>query len=177
MVSRSSGSNPSFVRSRLIASISSFVASPFNLRSRITRRLPEHVSAEGRTSTPTTRDERAHQLDNGYANVIYYLLIGSPDFSGLPFCIGELGMNKTHTVLTEFDPESRQLKVFICGSTLGFDIPAEVDMDNSLQHDAATLCCLIPLTAKLAHMTPCLVDQYALDELRMLANDARRERI
>jgi hypothetical protein len=109
--------------------------------------------------------------------VIFYLLIGSPEFSGLPFCIGELGMNKTHTVLTEFDPESRHLRVFICSSVLDFNIPAEVDMDNNLQSDAATLCCLLPLTAKLAHMTPCLVDEYALDELRMLANDARRERI
>lgn len=86
-------------------------------------------------------------------------------------------MNKTHTVRTEFDPDSRQLRVFICDSTLGFDIPADVDMDNSLQRDAATLCCLLPLTAKLAIATPSLIDEYALDELRMLANDARRERI
>lgn len=86
-------------------------------------------------------------------------------------------MNKTHTVLTEFDPESRYLKVFICGSTLGFDIPAEVDMNNSLQHDAATLCCLLPLTAKLAHMTPCLVDEYALRELAHLAECTGLERI
>lgn len=86
-------------------------------------------------------------------------------------------MNKTHTVLTEFDPESRHLKVFICGSTLGFDIPAEVDMNNSLQHDAATLCCLLPLTAKLAHTTPCVVDEYALRELSDIASHARRERI
>ncbi len=109
--------------------------------------------------------------------MIYYLLIGSPDFSGLPFCIGEFEMNKTHTVRTEFDPESRRLSVFICGSVLDFDIPAEVDMDNSLQHDAATLCCLLPLTAKLAHMTPCLVDENALMELGYLADCAGRERI
>lgn len=86
-------------------------------------------------------------------------------------------MNKTHTVRTEFDPENRNLRVFICDSTLGFDIPPEVDMDNALQSDAATLCCLLPLTAKLAHMTPCLVDENALNELSDLAKYARRERI
>jgi hypothetical protein len=86
-------------------------------------------------------------------------------------------MIKTHTVRTEFDPESRHLRVFICDSTLGFDIPPEVDMDNSLQRDAATLCCLLPLTAKLTHMTPCLVDENAVRELGDLAKYARRERI
>ncbi len=86
-------------------------------------------------------------------------------------------MNKTHTVRTEFDPENRNLRVFICDSTLGFDIPNDVDMNDARQRDAATLCCLLPLTAKLAIATPSLIDEYALDELRMLANDARRERI
>jgi hypothetical protein len=86
-------------------------------------------------------------------------------------------MNKTHTVRTEFDPESRHLRVLICDSTLGFDIPADVDMDNSLQRDAATLCCLLPLTAKLAHMTPSLVDENALRELSDIASYAGRERI
>ncbi len=86
-------------------------------------------------------------------------------------------MYKTHTVRTEFDSKSRNLKVFICDSVLGFDIPADVDMDNSLQRDAATLCCLLPLTAKLAIATPSLIDEHALRELSDIASYAHRERI
>lgn len=58
--SRSSGGNPSFVRSLLMASSSNFSASLFNLRNRITRHLPEQVSAEGRASISSSAPHSLH---------------------------------------------------------------------------------------------------------------------